>query len=404
MLYSEVTPLDCLFALAFSWSRRITALTVFFSCLVLLIVISRRLSMLSRDQTENGGSKITFDPKDQGIVKQKLDAREVKISRLFVHPIKSCRGISVLTSRYTQLGLEYDRQWCIIDAQSHAIITAREFPKMVLITTRIVENSIDRCGGQLEITFPKESGCEAFSVPLKPNPETLERWSTVEDCTVFIFAEIDGYITQPHSSSRFVDSSLCSATLSRFFGKPVHLIYKGPRLRPAPPTWSFPNLKVGINYQDVYPIMVVSKESFLCAKAMVASWCREQEREELRNWDTDSLVLERYRPNVVFEGASLPFAEDMWRKMTISSPTPHGLSNVRSFTLVSKCTRCLLPNIDPATGTRNLNIPSKPLLKFRKDLDPGRLGYSCFGCNAVPAEAGSLTVGDVVSVQTWGFV
>ena len=63
-----------------------------------------------------------------------------------------------------------------------------------------------------------------------------------------------------------------------------------------------------------------------------------------------------------------------------------------------------LPNIDPATGTRNLNIPSKPLLKFRKDLDPGRLGYSCFGCNAVPAEAGSLTVGDVVSVQTWGFV
>ena len=50
----------------------------------------------------------------------------------------------------------------------------------------------------------------------------------------------------------------------------------------------------------------------------------------------------RYRPNVVFEGASLPFAEDMWRKMTISSPTPHGLSNVRSFTLVSKCTRCLV--------------------------------------------------------------
>ena len=65
-------------------------------------------------------------------------------------------------------------------------------------------------------------------------------------------------------------------------------------MRPAPPTWSFPNLKVGINYQDVYPIMVVSKESFLCAKDMVARWCQEQEREELRNWDMDSLVLERY--------------------------------------------------------------------------------------------------------------
>lgn len=96
MLYSEVTPLDCLFALAFSWSRRITALTVFFSYLVLLIVISRRLSMLSRDQTENGGSKITFDPKDQGIVKQKLDAREVKISRLFVHPIKVTMCVATL--------------------------------------------------------------------------------------------------------------------------------------------------------------------------------------------------------------------------------------------------------------------------------------------------------------------
>ena len=52
--------------------------------------------MLSRDQTESRESKIAFDPKDQGIVKQKLDVREVKISGLFVHPIKVTTCVATL--------------------------------------------------------------------------------------------------------------------------------------------------------------------------------------------------------------------------------------------------------------------------------------------------------------------
>ncbi|KAL0062801.1 hypothetical protein AAF712_010339 [Marasmius tenuissimus] len=57
----------------------------------------------------------------------------VKVSKILIHPIKSCRGTSIESSRYTPEGLEYDRTWCIIDASTNATLTAREVPKVRLI-------------------------------------------------------------------------------------------------------------------------------------------------------------------------------------------------------------------------------------------------------------------------------
>ena len=47
---------------------------------------------------------------------------------------------------------------------------------MVLITPRIIPESSSQDGGQLEVSFPEESGCEPFSVPLYPTEETLLSW------------------------------------------------------------------------------------------------------------------------------------------------------------------------------------------------------------------------------------
>jgi uncharacterized protein len=116
---------------------------------------------------------------------------------------------------------------------------------------------------------------------------------SLDDCSVHSTVGLDGYITQPFDES--LPSTLCSDTLSKYFGKPVHLVYKGSKLRPASPTLNFPNLAVGVEYQDSYPLLVASEESFEGVVSMTEDWRREQTKEanDLAK-HLDTMVIERY--------------------------------------------------------------------------------------------------------------
>jgi hypothetical protein len=48
--------------------------------------------------------------------------------------------------------------------------------QMVLINPRIIPESASQKDGQLEVSFPEESGCETFSIPLHPTEESLLSW------------------------------------------------------------------------------------------------------------------------------------------------------------------------------------------------------------------------------------
>ncbi|KAI0036616.1 MOSC N-terminal beta barrel domain-containing protein [Vararia minispora EC-137] len=344
-----------------------------------------------------------FMESDIDAVRRNVDGGSVTIAKILVHPIKSCRGISVQETRFTPSGLEHDRTWCIIDAKNHQILTARQIPKagMVLIVPKVAENPDDPSNSRLEVSFPPGSDCSTFSVPLRPSQETLGSWQSVDDCTVHAWMGLDGYVCQPSDTK--LPPALCSDILSKYIGRPVHLIFKGPRIRATRPTLNFPDLSVPFQYQDGYPLLVVSQESFEGVKDMAKDWRSEQpiiDKEVAKH--IDSLIVERFRPNIVTRGSGKPFAEDMWRKITIAPPSSP--EDALAFDLVSKCGRCMLPNVDPRTGQRNMSVPSKPLGKFRKGLDPANLDYSCFGCNAVPQGSGVLRVGDIVSVKQWADV
>ena len=45
----------------------------------------------------------------------KDEKEEMKISRLTVYPLKSCKGIDVKHARLTETGFEWDRCFCVID-------------------------------------------------------------------------------------------------------------------------------------------------------------------------------------------------------------------------------------------------------------------------------------------------
>lgn len=53
------------------------------------------------------------------------ESGELAISKLVVYPIKSCAGVEVAESHYGITGLDYDRQWMMVDLRTKKMITAR---------------------------------------------------------------------------------------------------------------------------------------------------------------------------------------------------------------------------------------------------------------------------------------
>ncbi|KAF8963903.1 MOSC N-terminal beta barrel domain-containing protein [Flammula alnicola] len=370
--------------LALTMSHGLDDLLRSWTTLALLLPVILVVYRLWRSQRTASGK--TVDAKEylamsHSSAKAAPSPGDVRVSKILIHPIKSCRGLSVPSARYTPEGLENDRIWCIIDAVKLKIITAREVPKMVLITPSIETD------GTLKVAFPEDSGCEAFSIPLRPTEDTLNAWTIIPQILLWPgHNPLDGYICESAVGPKGVPSEM----LSKYFEKPVHLVYKGPQPRKIDATTLFPELNATAKYQDMYPLLVLSEESTVVVEKELRGHVGTQGIDE--RWRTDSVPIERFRPNLIVRGGG-PFAEDDWEEISIGS------ESAPLITLVSKCTRCLLPNVSPETGERDNAVPYKVLMKFRTGLDPGNKMKPCVGCNAVPSGNGGVSVGDWVYVK-----
>ncbi|KAF8879232.1 MOSC N-terminal beta barrel domain-containing protein [Mucidula mucida] len=360
-------------------------LTCIAGALILLLVFRR--SSLSHAKTSSvkpvsssapANSRLrvaTIDPSRLNAPNYGYD--DVRVSKLLIHPIKSCRGISVQSARYTPEGLENDRLWSIVDAETKAVLTARDFAKMVLITPRI-----DAEKGVLNVSFPDDSGCESFEVPLRPSEAMMMTWQSIE--VTLWGSTIDSRVCEAVNST-----TDATAILSAYFGKPVYLVYKSQRPRVCDPTDAFPVLKATTVYQDGYPILFLSEESMGVIEDETRGQVGIQGVDE--SWRKNRMVIERFRPNIIFHGGG-PFAEDLWEEIGIVNETTS--TTIPSFLVVSKCARCLLPNVSPETGIRDKAVPYKVLMKIRVGIDPKQKWKACVGCNGVPLQSGTVSVRD----------
>ncbi|CEL56074.1 hypothetical protein RSOLAG1IB_07527 [Rhizoctonia solani AG-1 IB] len=292
---------------------------------------------------------------------------DMKVTKLLVHPIKSCRGISVSESKITSEGLQYDRQYMIVDAKTHKFITARQIPKMVLAET-VIE------GGQiplLSVSFPQESGIQSFKTCLEPSPETLANWELISDVEVWASTGLDAYVVESHP----LDSTNSPSKLfSSYLGRDVLLVLKGPKPRPAVPTSTHPDL------DDKVRLSAAGEDKWKVGGIT-------------SHWQTNELVIERFRPNIIVSGSPAPFDEDYWGDVRIGKEGSEGAV----ISLVARCARCLLPNIDTTTGIRDNAVPFKVISKFRQ-VEPEKGTSACFGMNAITQSSGLLKVGDSVRV------
>ena len=81
------------------------------------------------------------------------EKEDIKVTGLYVYPIKSCAGIPVQSWPISEGGLLYDRQWMVM--QGNRVITQKKEPMLSLI-----KPSIDLLRKKLVLSFPGESDVE----------------------------------------------------------------------------------------------------------------------------------------------------------------------------------------------------------------------------------------------------
>ncbi len=267
----------------------------------------------------------------------------LKISKLFIYPVKSLRGISVQSSLVTDRGLQYDRRWMIVD-ENNKFLSQRTIPKMALLRVDISE------GGMKIMSL--EYGANEFHVQFNHEEDNLERvtiWNaTVE--AVRVGKDADSWF-------------------SEMLGVSCKLVYMPDNsMRPVNTSSGFAPVGKFTSFADAYPFLLIGQSSM----------------DDLNQRMQIPLTIERFRPNIVFSGG-FPYQEDAIEDFLIGQINFTGLEN---------CKRCMVPNVDPEKGVFNSDKePTKTLATYRK-----RDNKIEFGRNVVHKGSGVISVGDEIQL------
>jgi uncharacterized protein YcbX len=262
----------------------------------------------------------------------------MRLSQIFIYPIKSARGIAVPETQVLSSGLRQDRRWMVVDEHG-MFLSQRKLPRMVLIEPRFA-------GPDLVLTAPGMS------------PLVIPRWAgDGEWIPVRIWRD---HLKLPHPNQGYSD------WFSTFLGSRCRLVYlpdEVTRYVEAP----FDDPKWRVSLADGYPLLVVTQSSLDLLNAKLAS----------------PIGMERFRPNLVIAGAT-PHAEDSWTGLQIGSV---------ELAIVKPCARCSTVLVDPTTA-RVGREPLRTLAEYR------RMPRSVmFAQNALVVTPGQLRVGTAVEIS-----
>lgn len=263
---------------------------------------------------------------------------ELKLTEIWIYPVKSLGGISLTSAVVEEKGLQFDRRLMLVDETGTAM-TQRVFPKMALF-----KSSID--GGVLTISYLGDSLRLDLIQPPLSKPLEAKVW----DDTVAAF-EVD----QPYSQ-----------WFSERLGLPCRLVYF-PEQHSRPVNPKYMVNKEQVSLADAYPFMIIGQSSL----------------DDLNSRLKESVPMNRFRPNFVFTGGE-PFAEDTWRNFSIGS---------NRFVGVKMCDRCVLTTVNQDTGEKGTE-PLKTLSSYRR-----RENKVYFGQNLVAMDHKTVSVGDTITLQ-----
>ncbi|HXK20759.1 MAG TPA: MOSC N-terminal beta barrel domain-containing protein [Polyangiaceae bacterium] len=264
----------------------------------------------------------------------------MRLSGLFVYPIKACGGIALDHADVVERGLAFDRRYMLVD-RTGTFITQREVPRLCLATTAFErDNIVVSAPGALPLALPR----------------ALQAGGGFERQVYQVWDSFGNALRHPDGSRWF----------SEFLNDDVSLVYMpDSERRDVNPARARPGDIV--SFADSYPMLLISEASLSDLNARLES----------------PVEMRRFRPNLVISECE-PYAEDTFAALQIG-----GLA----FRGVKRCERCVVTTVDPETGERGKE-PLRTLSHYR--LQDNKVW---FGMNLIHDSAGTLRVGDAVKVM-----
>ncbi len=270
----------------------------------------------------------------------------VRISALYIYPVKSCAGVRLQESELSTLGLRHDRRFMFVDEETRTMVTQREEPRLALVVA-----TVNPSAERLVLSTPDG---------------TAHAWLGS--------AEEDGRRTAPTTVPVTVWEDLVPAELERgepselvsaLLGRKVILVRMPPTMRRVvDQAYARPDDLV--SFADGFPVLLANEASLRDLNARL----------------TTPIGMERFRPNVVVDG--LPaFAEDQNGSLALGATA--------RVDLVKPCSRCSIVTVDPVTAERGKE-PLATLATYRT-----REHKTYFATNALVRAPGPLRVGDPVA-------
>ncbi|HYP83324.1 MOSC domain-containing protein [Variovorax sp.] len=281
---------------------------------------------------------------------------QATIARLFVYPIKSCAGVEVRESLLIESGLEFDRAWMVVD-EAGEFVTQRDLPRMALIRpTMKYSEMVLRAPGMLALHI----AFDRVEAPMR-----VRVWK--DEVAAYDMGDVaaqwfSDFLSEPGKPQRL--------RLVRF--DPEHK-------RLASRKWTG-DAEAPVEFADGYPLLVLSQASL------------DGLNQRLAAAGHAAVGIERFRPNIVLAGIE---AHDEDRVDELRLQDADGEVRLRP---VKPCTRCPIPDIDPATATRSPEVGDM-LRTYRADARVD--GAITFGMNAIVLDGveRSLAVGQAVGAN-----
>jgi uncharacterized protein YcbX len=270
---------------------------------------------------------------------------QLRLSGLYLYPVKSLRGCAVSSATLDAFGLVGDRRFLVVDTAGR-FLTQRTLPRLALIAPRLEEH-------RLVLAAP---GFPDLAVGRAPDPA----------------AALQRVAVWQHADLAAEDCGDGPADwLTRFLGMNCRLVRQGRGYeRPVPKAAARPGDSVG--FADSCPFLLIGESSLAGLNDRLAA--REEE----------PVPMDRFRPNLVVTGAAA-HAEDAWTDIRIGPVI---------FRPAGPCARCVVVTTDQATARRG-HEPMRTLAGYRRDpQDPTQVN---FGINLIHgSKSGLLQVGDPV--------
>ena len=235
----------------------------------------------------------------------------------------------------TTRGLQYDRQWMLVDADNR-FLSQREFAAMALLEPEI--------SGESMIVHNRQREQAPLTIALHPPvKETMmvNVWS--DRCRAAI--------STPEADDWF----------STALGMKCRLVYM-PETTNRRVDGRYAHAKENTMFSDGYPFMMIGEASL----------------QDLNSRLEVPLPMNRFRPNIVFDGG-LPYQEDGMKSFRI---------NNMNFSGVKLCSRCNVTTIDQET-TETGKEPLKTFASYRR-----KNNKVYFGQNLLCDATGKIRIGD----------